>query len=558
MAFISCILFNSTAFGENDTYIPIHIDGFNTVLFNQEYPHKSLNMYSIIYGNPLDRFPLSQLSYFPDITFSNYDSIKNLGKDSLFRLQASGAVGSEYGEPMLNELEGIYNENRDHFTTFAAACNIPRTPAHVFFSYRYTDNYSDNFEKSWAHYKKETGKNMPFSEEGLAYEIASGYTLFGPIATTSLKAVSYKQWGTSPYYFSPIYRTGYALNPTLAFSLPKSKLWIDLLFDYNKNYYDRVYSTEYTDEGWNIKWQRKLHNGIIAQFNHHKDSKLRPSSYANACLHDTIPNLLIWNVSGNLYSNLRMGGYIDIQYIQIPKISLNVKPAWEYIPKTRSFRSSEGSDWYLEYHALQYEVVTLHTALSYTDTIFHFPAKASVWLNYCEKPIWEILDYRPGGIIIRQDTIKNSAHLTFGGKGSYKITLFNKLLVSLWGNASLTPKNKEISFSLPLNVGADITFGKPNNDSLYAEIKFEYRDQALLKYRTTSNNIKDFIAPAQTSAYLFLKMPFHFPLFREHLRTSLQVGAGPLRFSREQRILEHPKGNLIGPTISFGVNGFIN
>jgi len=153
---------------------------------------------------------------------------------------------------------------------------------------------------------------------------------------------------------------------------------------------------------------------------------------------------------------------------------------------------------------------------------------------------------------------RNGVHLTFGGKGSYKISLFNKLSVNLWGNAILTPKNKEINFSLPLNVGADIALGKPNNDSLYAEIKIEYRDKALLKYRTTGMEIKDFIAPAQTSAYLFLKMPFHFPLFREHLHTNFQIGAGPIRFSREQRFIEHPRGSLIGPTVSFGVNGFIN
>ena len=110
-----------------------------------------------------------------------------------------------------------------------------------------------------------------------------------------------------------------------------------------------------------------------------------------------------------------------------------------------------------------------------------------------------------------------------------------------------------------LIAGVYITFVKNNNDSLYTEVKIEYRDRVSLKHRTENNNaIFEGIAPAQTSAYLFLKMPFHFPLFREHLRTNFQIGAGPLRLSREQRFKEHPYGNLIGPSISFGVNGFIN
>lgn len=559
LALISCILFSRLALGENDPYIPIHIDGFNTVLFNQEYPHKSLNMYSIVYGNPLDRFPFNQLSYFPNITFSNYDSIKNLGSDSLFRLQASGTAGSEIGEPMLNELEGITDENRDHFTTFAAACNIPKTPMHVFFSYRYTDNYSDNFEKRWKYFKNKTGKDMAFCQEGLAYEIAGGYILSGPIATTALKAISYNHWGAAPYYFSPIYSSGYNLSPTLTFSLPKSKLWIDLLFDYHKDYYDHINFVDYSDEGWNIIWERKLQKGITAQFSHHKDSKLKPSSYANATLHDTVPNLFTWTLSGNLYSNYHMGGFIDVNYIQIPKFSINVNSAWEYVPKIRSYTYYHGNTWRVEYNASEYEVATLHTALNYTDTLLNFPAKASIWLDYCSMPLWETLDDKGNKLIIRQDTISNAAHLTFGVKGSYKISLFNKLYINLWGNAAITPKNSEVRFSLPLNAGADISFGRVNNDSLYTMVRFEYRDRAMLKYKKINNDeIREYIAPTQTSAYVFLKMPFYFPLFREHLRTNLQIGAGPIRLSREQRIAEHPKGNLIGPSISFRVNGSIN
>ena len=90
------------------------------------------------------------------------------------------------------------------------------------------------------------------------------------------------------------------------------------------------------------------------------------------------------------------------------------------------------------------------------------------------------------------------------------------------------------------------------------KVGIEKRDRVSLKYRKDKYEIQEFTAPAQTSAYVSLKMPFHLPVFREHLRTNFQIEAGPIRFSKEQRFVEHPKGNLIGPSISFGVNGLIN
>lgn len=553
---VTCTLCYHFVFGENDTFIPIRIDGVNTVLFNQEYPNRSLNMYSIIWGNPVDQFPFNLLSDYAKPYDNIYESLKDTIIDSLFHLQASARAGAETGESMMNRFEGLAEENRDHFTTFATACRFPKTPMNLFFGYRYIDTYSDRFDAKWEKYKNITGDNMSFSEEGLAHELVSGYSLSCPIAATTLKTISYNRWGATPYYFSPLLSRGYALYPSLIFILPKSKIYVDFLFDYHKDYYNHIDYSEYTDEGWDITWQRQLKKGIIAQLSHHINSKLDPSAYANAMLHDTISNLFIWSFSGNLYSNFRMGGSLDINYIQIPKFSLNVNAAWDFIPQTRSYTFWENKT-PVEYHTIKYEVASLHTSLNYTDTLF-FPVKASVWLNYCEKPLWETIEYTNNKIIIRQDTIYNAAHLTSGGKVSYKISL-KKFFLTLWGNAEITPKERELHFSLPRDLGADLGYGSTDNDSLYAVIRFETRDGCTLKYMNeSSNEIKEYTAPAQTSISFLFKIPFFLPFLKEHLRTNFQIEAGPIRLSKEQRIKEHPKGNLIGPAISLGFNGFIN
>ncbi len=247
---IAGIILVSPVFSENDSLIPFRLDGSNTILFNQEYPHQSYNMYSTIYGNPLDRFPFSLLSDFKPINSGNGNS--QMKHDSLFHQEVTWKLGSETGEMLFNAYEGINQENRDHFTSFATACTFPRSPLDFYFGYRYLDHYSDRFDKQWKKFKDKMDQNMAFSSQGLAYEFSGGYNLSGPVATTTLKTISYKRWGATPYYFSPLFTSGYLLSPTLIFALPKSKLLIDFVFDYHKDFYDHIHYTEYTDEEWNI------------------------------------------------------------------------------------------------------------------------------------------------------------------------------------------------------------------------------------------------------------------------------------------------------------------
>ncbi len=551
---LTCALFFLPVSGENDTYIPVHIDGFNTILINQEYPDQSLNMYSIIYGNPLDQFPFSSLTKFKPLYEIKLDSLKK--SDSLFHLEVAASIGGETGELMLNAFEGMEQENRDHFTTFATAASFPHSPLDLYFGYRYLDHYSDRYDGLWKSYEEKTGNKMSFDKQGLAYEFAGGYVLSGPITATSLKTTSYKHWGATPYYFSPVFSSGYLLAPSLIFSLPKSKLFIDFIFDYHKDFYDHVNFIEYTDESWDITWQRQLRKGISAQLSHHKDSRLSPSTRLNATVYGSIPELFKWTLSGNVFGNYRVGGSLDVDYIQIPTITVNINTGWHFIPKTRDYTFWNDTK-QIDYHAKKYDVATLHSSIQYDDTLF-FPVQARVWLHYCEKPLWETFEWGSEKNILRQDTISNAARLTFGGKASYKIT-FKKFSATLWGNMAITPKNKEIRYSLPRNLGADIAYGNPDNSSFYAMLRLENRDGSSLKYLDVgANETFQSTIPATTSASLILKMPFILPFLKKYVHTGFQIEAGPIQFSKEQRVLQHPRGNLIGPAISIGINGFIN
>lgn len=539
---------------ENDTYIPVHLDGYNTLLFNQEYPDQSLNMYSIIYGNPLDRFPFSNLSRFHPLNQGKTDTLQQ--SDSLFHCEAVATIGGETGELMFNIYEGIEQENRDHFTTFVTGCSFPHSPLDLYFGYRYLDHYSDRFDELWRLYEDITDNKMAFSSQGLAYEFTGGYILSGPVAATALKTSSYKHWGLTPFNFSPLFRSGYLLEPSLIFGLPKSTLAIDFSFDYHKDYYDHINFVEYTDEAWDITWQRRLQKGIIAQVHHQKDSRLSPSTCLQATLHDTVPNLFRWTLSGNVYGNLRPGASINVDYTQIPTLTINLNSGLHFIPKSREYTFWEVNQ-QVDYHTKKYETASLHASLRYNDTLF-FPAEAAVWLHYNEKPLWETAEWTGGKVVIRQDTIANAERLTFGGKAAYRISL-KDFSVTLWGNMAVTPKDREIRFSLPRDMGADIAYGRPESDSLYAAVAVENRDRTSLKYLSINENkLFEYTAPAQTSVSFLLRIPFTLPFFENHLRTIFQTEAGPIRFLKEQRVQEHPRGNLIGPAISVGIKGLIN
>lgn len=557
---------------KDSSVISMRLDGFNTSVLNQEYPHQLINAYSIINGNPLDQFPFDILPHYSQLKYYNNDSLQSNYTDSLFHLQASAIIGAEAGDLILKQFEHAttseYPYNRDHFTVFAGAFTFPYTPLNLFFGYRYIDSYSDRFDSLVVIHKKTTGKNVAFTDEGLAFELVTGYNFAGSVVSSQLKTISYKHWNATPYFFSPLFQTGYQLIPSISVMFPKSHLDLNFTFDYQKTHFnhDANWYKENLDEAWSIIWRRNSIKNIHVQLSHHFDSKFDPSHYFYASLNDTVSNLFTWNLLGKFYSNFRFGGSFGCDYIQIPHFSMKFQSSWDYKPKTRDY-TFINENIPVEYYAMKYEVTDLHTSLNYFDTLF-YPASVSFWLDYCDKPIWETKEFFQNSLIekyiIKQDTLSSSARVTFGGRAAYTIS-FKKFNIDLWGNFAIKPKNKNLRLSLPRNLGADLTYGNPDNASFYALLRIENRDRTALKYFDKNNNeFKEFQTPANTSMTITLKSPLVLPFFRNFARMGVQLDGGPIRvvklknFRKNQRIKEHPGGNLIGPAISLRVNGYIN
>lgn len=548
-------IYNDSARGEDTGLLAVRIDGYNTVLFNQEYPERSLNIFSLISGNPYDRFPGDML--FPVTNQPAFQNcfLRGSYTDSLLHIHVTGTLGSETGDPLLNMFDKRY-KSKDHFTKFGIACAFPHIPLSMYGAYRYIDNYSTSFNQKWKDYSAGTGTEMAFSQEGLAHELVTGYSLKGTAALTGLQTTTYKRWEATPFYFSPLYSSGYILFPYLSFALPRSQISFHLVYDYHKDYYNHNDYSEVTDHLWDITWQRQFSRGAGIKISQRKNSTLNPSLATHVQVNDTVTNLLYWDISGYIFSNFRPGGSLAIHYNQFPNFLLSLNTAWDFIPQTREYTFWENAT-PVDYRSTMYDAVSFHSSLTYTDTLL-FPLSASVWFHYQEKPQRETIEYTATRNIIRREEIANSSQMTSGGKGSYTIT-FRKFSALLWGNATITPKKKIVQFSLPLSMGADICYGKPDNDSLYAALKFENRARTAITYlNKNENEILTFSSPAFTRFTGTIKIPFLLPYVGKYIRTTVQIEAGPFYFAESQYIQEHPRGNPIGPMVSVLLNGFFH
>ncbi len=547
-------------FAEMECLIPINIDGFNRVIFNQEYPNNSYNMYSLIFGDPFDNYPFTILPKYNNF-YTNYTKQKTESiNDSSYNLHLYGKIGSEIGEPLLNKYNQRGAENRDHFSHFAVGTKLPKKPISLFIGYRYSDSYSDYFDRQWSEYLQSTGKHMAFDNEALGYEISGGFSLYNPRITFAIKALHYRHWGTTPFYFSPFYSTGNLLLPSLFLNLRKNIFDIDIFIDYHKKYYKRTNFTKYTDIGWDIAWDRKLAFGPQVSLSHCKNPKRYPSTYLKAMVTDTVTDIFSWTILGKCFGNFRSGGSLGISYIQIPKIALNIDAGWNFQPKEREYQFLEKNTT-VEYYSKMYDYASLHSSLDYFDTLF-FPINATIWVDYCQNPLWEIVEFYNEKTLIKQDIIKNGTTITSGGKTSYEIAL-NNFLFTLWGNFSLHPYKKETRFSIPWNIGVNVSYGRPDNDSLYAAIKINARGPTSLRYlyknyvNIANETLLGFTSISQTSIYFQTRIPFNLPFLKKYLHTNLQIEVGPIHpFNRKTRIKEHPLGNPIGPVISLAFNGY--
>jgi len=534
-----------------DATVLLRIDGANYVLYDQEYPHRSRNMYSIVRGNPLDSFPFTHISTYG--FGPAYDSVVSRAP----AFAASGGVSAELGDPLLNRFTNSPGYNRDHATVFGSACRLPSVPGFVYSGYRYLDSYSDRFDEIWKKFEDVTDRSMEYYKEGLAKEFIYGYALASGKVEARGNMRKYGSWGTTPFYFSPLYQSGYSTRHDFRVADGRRSFFASAGYDYHTDYFNHFESEKFNDVAVTAGLQRPLNKLINGRVVCDINTAESPSTKFEASVYDSLSTLMVWKAAGGIFNNLHPFAGLQLSFRPMRALTAFAEAGWDYVPAQRAYRYKEYKRT-VSYEPLAYETITFHTSLTYADTLF-FPITLAAWYDYYERPIWERIEFDDGQPYISQDTLGNAAPWHVGGRASYEIS-WRMLSAELWGNTSLTPKKTIQRFSLPTVLGADLGCGRRAGGSPYAGMRFEYRSPVVLRYRNDeSDKIETFVAPAYTAISSIFHMPFILPFARDHLGSSVWIEAGPVHISKQfldnpslanQRIKEHPSGNLIGPAVS--------
>lgn len=533
--------------------ILIPFDGANGFLFDMEYPENSQNRFSVIYGNPLDDYPYS---FFPIL--SNPLKSKILEPDSLHRFELYGSLASETGELMLNQFTGSTQENRDHATNLAAVWKPKNSSLKFFYTQRYIDTYSDKYDKKWREYKENNDESMYDDGEGLIHDYLLGYLFENKKVTSGFSLASYGYWGATPIFFNPIYKKGYLFSPVLLFNLPNSKLTMTGDIDINSEYQNHQDPVDYNDAKCDISWFKPFANRASLKLKYYRDTKMTALWKVGGEVSDTLEGIYNLNLEAYFYGSLKPEAFLKFDLIRIPKIVLSAQAAVEYHEKERSYKFLNDRDT-VTYSSYGYFEPQFHVSATYSDTLF-FPANLKIWYDYSSKRAWESIEWIGGYKIniVRDSILDNPVAGLFGIRGDYRIN-YKFLNVNLWGGLVITPKNKNMQYSLPYNLGIDIEFGKRDSTGLYAGLYFDTREQLVYKYfNKTENSFQEHLSPGRTSLSIRTRVPFKLPVLKEKLKTAVEIEAGPIRFAKDQRLTEHPLGNSYGPAISVAIRAALN
>lgn len=534
--------------------ILINFDGANGMLFNMEYPEESQNRFSVIYGNPLDQYPYAYFSILKNPLTSS-----PVLQDSLHRVQIYGSLGSEVGEILLNKFNGETGANRDHSTNLGIAWKPKNSSLKFYYTQRYIDTYSDGYDSLWQDFSgKNDGESMFNDGEGLIHDQRAGYIFENEKVVTAFSFSSYGFWGATPFFYNPIYKSGYLMTPVVRLNLASSELTIDGDIDVNSEYQNHIDGVDYNDANCNISWFKPFGGRSSAEINYYRDTKIKALWKVGGQISDTLDGVYSLNLSGSFYGTLKPEASFKFNLLKIPRVTVSAEAAMDYHEEERSYSFMNNRDT-VRYSNYDYYEPKFHISAAYHDTLF-FPANLKIWYDYSFKRSWESVEWIDGyKMSIVRDTIGPSP-LTgqFGFNGNYLIT-YKFMKFNLWGGMVITPKNSNIQYSLPYQMGIDIEFGERDSTGLFGGLYFDTREQLVLRYfNVNENKVMDFTSPARTGVSLKARVPFLLPFWRNKLKTAIELDAGPIRFAKEQRLKEHPLGNDYGPTISLAIKASLN
>ncbi len=519
-------------------HAPLRLDGFTVEYVNMLNLFERADRSPLLTGDPFERFP----EWMPTPLFDY------VPRQSNALAAVSGQLAAETGEAMLNRPENPEWPNRDHETGLHAYYTPRHIPLRLFAGYRYLDSYSDRFDSLWGDYRR-AGNAMRHDERGLANETGCGLDYAGRKAAIRVRALDYERWGRTPFFHSPLYTEGYLGSARIDAYAGSVTLFGELELDQHEDYQNHTTPEQYHDYRMTFGVRGPVRNQIRGSFSISQNSRLRPHGAAYARLEDTASTFLAWRLSAHALFDGRAGGSAWLSMQSLKHFRPSLWASWASIPQYRDLSFFEGKI-PVRYTEAKQEVTELELSLAYRDTLI-FPLTALIQYAHHSAPSWERITRGDNTVTIARDSLTDAADMSLAAAARYELS-WSVLRATLWGAGSAPlPLDALTAVSPGVRAGIDIGCGSLEDRRLYGGVRIAFAGKSAVRYwDQDSANYIIYGAPAYTAASLIAKLPFFLPWFRTHSAPAVWIEAGPFRFSREQRMRQHPRGNYIGPAIA--------
>ncbi|MBD3344821.1 MAG: hypothetical protein GF401_07135 [Chitinivibrionales bacterium] len=536
------IVFITVPSADNTPVYVIPLDGVNEVHYNHEFPLNTPDAYSVLYADVFDRRSIRSLfdsSSSESTLFSRYDTSAHV---SLWM-----RVGAEVGDNLLN----LTGPQRDHFDNIGISWNIPKAPVSLLARYRYFDQYSDRFNSLWGAYPDSDGQPMKYYDEGLVKDITGAYRYAGQALYAEGSLKKYGYWGATPYYFTPLHRSGYATEHFLSFDFDFARTDIAIAADFQNWYYDHQTPEEIIYPRISAAWKQPFADEYVGSLTFNSTPRLTPATNLKAAFADTAADPFFWNAKAGIYENGQPEAEVKSGAQLSPRFTVETAFLWDYFPRDENYEFTAFSDT-ICYHYTGFHGLAFHGSLFYADTLL-FPFECKAWYDYNQNQLWEILDTSGSPVIIRQEPSEDKIS-SVGGAISYDIS-FPMISLDLWANGHYFVSGDKERLNVPWNLGMDLTLGKQDNQSIVAALSLQAVGPVTLGYKhLPDHSLETFNAPAHTDLYFMFKIPFISPIWTDHIQSTVMVEAGPVHLDVPKRIQKHPLGNRIGPVVSVRLN----
>lgn len=529
---VSLLFLFGTVMAESMSY---RIDGSNWYLVTPESLSVEMR-YGFIHGK--EQFNL------------DFPLIENT--DSVITVRVQGEAGSEVFDPLLNKYEGTNDVNSDHFSELKGTIFIPQANLNIIGDYLYEDRYSQQFDLYQKQFLNRYGYALPNASFGLAEEMQFNANYKSQTSTVFFDALKYDRWGIIPSTSNYSYRLG----TRIAGGASLDRKRVNILFSASGDrYVDQIGSEEELEY---------MEIDVRSAVSFSPSEKLSFSIGYDRDDHFVGKDFLYGKMRHRIaYFNymVRGGGYFqgggegelaaDLTLMESLKLSATVEGG---VRDGEEKREWLGLDSRVSFFGAEERKLREKFAINYSNDKYVFPFKLKSQISADQYP--------------RYERITTDSATTVEAYSSDEYTVFQW---GLWGEIGFSGNCFGVTLEGMLNrnvldnpvlytpgiMRSTVRVGRNKPRSIHTTITWELKGAWEHTTLNETNEMMTQHGNVTSGVSFVVVVPVQSPFLRDRFLPTFVLGAGPMRFNKEQQQPEIFGGNPVGPEIYLQLSGDI-